>query len=214
MPKAKPKARPVKRPQLKMKSTTENLRPLVDSLQKNLDASIVNYNRLTSEKQAIYEQMLEATKSADNKVDEIYRLNSTLEIIAKVNEGLTGKIKALEDIVEKQTEALLDAARMIDAKTEYLKKLAQNNFGIAKRANGEIVLINAPEFTDFMAVQMTKSLSLYEAAMQIFDVEMLTKATDAIGKANTERNEVALLKMKDRVIHILQTQKKGPTDGI
>lgn len=151
----------------------------------------------------------EAKKLSENRLDEINRLSEEIKDLKNREEVNVLRISDLEGsicVAEKEAIAQKEA---LDFANERLRKIATSNFGICKNAKGEVVLLYAPEFTQFLAVQKVADLSLYEAAMQIGDPEIRSKATEAIGKANMERNEVALSKMKDRVIQILQNQKKG-----
>lgn len=137
--------------------------------------------------------------------DRAHDLDRLHDILEKKSEEQKEFARNFTELQEKSVKAEQEVLRL----TERLGKIAASSFGIAKAADGTIKLINAPEFNHFLAVQRVERLSIYEAAMQIEDLEKRATATDAVAKANAERNEVQLAKIKDRLIVVLNEQARG-----
>lgn len=80
---------------------------------------------------------------------------------------------------------------------------------ITRDSKGQIVVIGEDIGDRFVVVEEVKRLGLYEAAMRIEDLNTQEIATNAVGKANMSSNSAMISKLRDRVIHVLQQQRRN-----
>lgn len=144
----------------------------------------------------------------ENLVYEVARANA-------LNTILNEKLERLESLHKETAGKLTDASDVIEVQELEIQNLKQknatieSNCGLTRGPNNEWVPVGFPELkydTGFYCVKVVDQISLFEAAMQIVDMETRVKATDAIAEANAERQEVRLGKLKSRVIEILIQQ--------